>query len=128
MLTFCCMSVLMTSALPCQPQLTGKLAEKHEIYLNQALLRDATGGLSRIWNTRIDLDPDVSSISGLWIDYAPRKELTLRDVLDEILRFVKDKHKISLRWKADGDRIQISKDKSEQAVDGKPPKAPQPPR
>jgi hypothetical protein len=108
------MSALVASASSCRQQPSRKLAEEHAIYLNQCLLRDAVEGMSRLWNIQIDLDPEVSSLVDQWIDYAPKKEVTLRDALDDIVRFVEDKHQVRLRWVATEDRIRICKDKSEQ--------------
>ncbi len=109
LITIACVSALMAAGTSCRPQPSGKLAELQPIYLNQCLLRDATEGMSRIWNTRVELDSDVSSLSGLWIDYAPKKEVTLSEALDDILQFVHTEHHVRLRWSASADHIRISK-------------------
>ena len=109
LITIACVSALVASGTSCRPQPSGKLAESQKIYLNQCLLRDATEGMSRLWNTHVELDSDVSSLSGLWIDYAPKKEVTLSEALDDILRFVDTKHHVRLRWSASTDHIRISK-------------------
>ena len=106
-------------ATSCQPAEEGKLAETRALYLNQSLLRESVEGVARIWNTPIELDPEVSAIKDLWVDYSPSREVSLRVALNEILHFVETQHGLALRWSERGDRIIIER-QSEQAVDGNP--------
>jgi hypothetical protein len=62
-----------------------------------------------MWGTPIELDPEVGSIKGLWIDYSPRREVTLKLALDEILQFIKSKHGVALRWREKDGRITIDR-------------------
>jgi hypothetical protein len=106
---------MLVSATSCRSAEEGKLAEKHVLYLNQSLLKEAVPGIARIWGTSIELDPGVASIKDLWVDYSPSREVTLKLALDEILHFIKSKHGVPLRWREKDGRITIER-QSEQAA------------
>jgi hypothetical protein len=93
----------------CRSAGEGKLTEKHALYLNQSLLKEAVPGMARIWSTSIELDSEVESINDLWVDFAPKSEVTLKTALDEILQFIKTKHAVSLSWSEQGGRITIKR-------------------
>jgi len=116
------MSLLTTllCATACRSADKGKLAEKHALYLNQSLLKEAVPGMSQIWGTSIELDPEVGSIKDLWVDYSPSRDVTLKLALDDILHFIKSKHGVPLRWRETDGRITIER-QSEQAA---PPNGP----
>jgi hypothetical protein len=97
------------SATSCRSAEEGKLAEKHTVYFNQSLLKDAVPYMARIWGTSIVLDSDVASIIDLSVDYSPGREVTLKLALDEILNFIKTKHGVSLRWREQDSRITIER-------------------
>jgi hypothetical protein len=82
----------------CRSAEDGKLSEKHILYLNQSLMKEAVPGIARIWSTSIELHPEVAEIKDLSVDYAPSGEVTLRVALDEILHFIETKHGVPLRW------------------------------
>lgn len=102
-------TVIVAVTTSCHPAEERKLSEKHAVYLNQCLLREAIPGIAQIWNTPIELDADLASIKDLWVDYAPGQEVSLRTALDGILRFVKVEHAVTLRWSASDGRITIGR-------------------
>ena len=96
-------------ATSCRSAEEGKLAEKHALYLNQSLLKDAVPGMARIWGTSIVLDSEVATMRDLWVDYSPSREVTLKLALDEILHFIETKHGVPLRWREKDGRITIER-------------------
>jgi hypothetical protein len=81
---------------------------KQEIYFNQVLLRDAVTNLSKMWNTEVILDQEVSRIDDLWIDYAPKSPVSLQQALDDIIAFVGNQHQKQLKWWKNGTTIRVS--------------------
>lgn len=116
-LSVVCILTVVVGTISCRSAEEGKLAEKHALYLNQSLLREAVPGMARIWNTSIDLDPEVATIKDLWVDYAPKQEVALRTALDGILRFIEQEHGVTLRWREREGRITIER-QSEQGGGG----------
>lgn len=112
-----CLLVMLFTEMACRPADERKLAETHAIYLNQSLFREAAPAIAGIWGTRIELCSDVASIDNLWVDYAPRHKVSLQTALDEILRFIKIQHGVTLRWREIGDRILIEKQNERGAGD-----------
>jgi hypothetical protein len=104
-----CMLSSVLIAPSCQPEIHRNLSEKREIWLNQSLLQDSSELLSRLWGTRVELESEVARMTDLSVDYAPGREVSLENALDEILGYVAKQHREQLKWLVDGDRILISK-------------------
>ena len=121
-LSVVCLLTVAISVLSCRSSEQEKLAEKHALSLHQSLLRDAIPGIARIWNTSIDLSPEVATTQDLWVDYAPQQEVALHTALDEILRFIDQQHGVALRWRVREGRVTIERS-SEQSDGKKPPHA-----
>jgi len=81
---------------------------KQEIHFKQVLLRDAVTYLSKMWNTEVILDREVSSIEDLWIDYAPNSPVSLQQALDAIIAFIGNHHQKQLKWRKIGTAIRVS--------------------
>ena len=84
-------------------------SDRHSVFLQQALLKEAVPYLSKTWDTLVVIRGPLHSVDNLSINYRPDKAVSLEEALTGICAYLLREHQVHVRWRQDGETIILEK-------------------